>query len=241
MASVMSVLKQLKALGTAKKRAAAVRVGIPMARAYGVSVGDIRALAKTLKGQHGLAEPLWASGVHEARLLALMVADAGTMTRAAIERWLDDVASWDLCDHLCGELVWMRRDMPALVKRWAASRDLYVKRAAFAAIATAAVHDKRMGDGVIEEYLTLIAAGADDERKHVKQAVSWALRSLGKRDAGCQERALAVAAELVENESAAARWVGRDAITELENRTVRARVTDRRKPARTRATPKPAR
>ena len=66
------------------------------------------------------------------------------------------------------------------------------------------------------------------ESKHVKQAVSWAPRSIGKRDAGCQERALAVAAELAESENAAARWVGTDAMKELESRTVRARVSDKR-------------
>jgi 3-methyladenine DNA glycosylase AlkD len=229
MATVTSVLKQLKALGSAKKRASAARVGVPMARAYGVPVGAVRALAKELKGQHGLAEPLWASGVHEARRLALFVADPKAMTRAQIERWLDDVVSWDLCDHLCGELVWMRSDMPALVTRWAAQSDLYVKRAAFAAIATAAVHDKAMTDAAIDDYLALIAAAADDARKHVKQAVSWALRSLGKR--GCRERALAVAAELAESENAAARWVGRDALKELESRPA-ARTRARKAPGR---------
>src|SRR3569833_2133252 len=240
--TVTAVLKRLKALGTEKKRASAVRVGIPMERAYGVSVGDIRALGKELKEQHGLAAPLWASGIHEARLLALLLADAGATTRAQLERWLDDVVSWDLCDHLCGARVWMRADMPALVKRGSASRDLYVKRAAFAAIAPAAVRDKGLSDDAIEEYLALIAQAADDERKHVKQAVSWALRSLGKRDAGCQEKARAVAAELIESESAAARWVGNDAMKELESRTVRTRVTDKKVmlPAKPRRRARPA-
>lgn len=224
MTTVASVLKELKSLGTAKKRASAVRVGIPMEAAYGVSVGDIRALGKRLRGQHGLAAPLWASGIHEARLLALLLADPATTTRATLERWLGDVVSWDLCDHLCGELVWMRPDAVALVTRWAARRDLYGKRAAYAAIATMAVHAKALTDETAETFLDLIARGADDERRHVRQAVSWALRSLGKRDAALQERALALAVELAERDET--RWVGRDAMRELESVT---RVPERKR------------
>src|SRR5918911_2829891 len=88
--SVTAILKQLRAAASEKKRASAIRVGIPMDKAYGVSVGDVRAIAKPLKGQHALAAPLWASGIHEARLLAILVADRKAVSRSDIERWLDD-------------------------------------------------------------------------------------------------------------------------------------------------------
>ena len=85
-----AILKDLKAAGTEKKRASAIRVGIPMDKAFGVSVGAVRAIGKTLNGQHALAEPLWATGFHEARLLATMVADpkaiAADRPRALVAR-----------------------------------------------------------------------------------------------------------------------------------------------------------
>jgi 3-methyladenine DNA glycosylase AlkD len=92
--SVSAILGELRAAGTDKKHASAARVGIPMDKAYGVSVGIVRTMAKGLKGRHALAEPLWATGVHEARLLAIFVADPQTMRRTDIERWLRDVVSW---------------------------------------------------------------------------------------------------------------------------------------------------
>ena len=131
--TVAAILEELRAAGTEQKRASAVRVGIPMDKAYGVSVGATRAIARRLKGQHTLAQPLWASGVHEARLLAILVADPKALSRTDIERWLGDVVSWDLCDHLCGDLVRRRADAATLVRRWITSPKLYVKRAAFAA------------------------------------------------------------------------------------------------------------
>lgn len=212
-----AILKQLKAAGTEKKRASAIRVGIPMDKAYGVSVGAVRAIGKTLKGQHALATPLWKTGVHEARLLAIFVADPERMNRTAIQRWLDDVVSWDLCDHLCGDLASRRADAAVLIRRWIKSPKLYVKRAAFALIAALAVRGKDIDDDLFAEFAGLVAEHSNDPRPHVRQAASWALRSIGKRDAANRDRALAAAVELIESADPAQRWVGRDAMRELES------------------------
>lgn len=216
-AGVPAILKELKAAGTEKKRASAVRVGIPMDKAYGASVGAVRTIGKKLKGQHALAKPLWATGIHEARLLAIFVADPEGMTRSDIERWLSDVVSWDLCDHLCGDLASRRTDAADLVRRWIKSPKLYVRRAAFALIAELAVHGKSIDNELFAELAGLVVAHADDGRPHVRQAASWALRSIGKRDAANHDRALAAAAELNASADPARRWVGRDAMRELES------------------------
>ena len=138
------------------------------------------------------------------------------MRRSEIERWLDDVVSWDLCDHICGNLVRRRTDAVSLVRRWATSRKLYVKRAAFALIAELAVHDKSLGKEQLAAFADLVVAHAGDERLHVRKAASWALRSIGKRNAAGQDLALAAAATLLESADPSMRWVGRDAMRELE-------------------------
>lgn len=213
---VAKVLQDLRAAGTEKKRASAVRVGIPMENAFGVSVGDIRSFAKALKAQPELAEPLWDTGIHEARVLATMVVDARAISRSGIERWLRDVVSWDLCDHLCGNLVRHRTDAPSLVRRWIGSPKLYVRRAAFALIAELAVHDKSLDDDAFADFTRLVVEHAGDPRPHARQAASWALRSIGKRDTANHDRALQAAAELIASDDTTKRWVGRDAMRELE-------------------------
>ena len=134
-----------------------------------------------------------------------------------VERWLRDVVSWDLCDHLCGNLVRQRADAANLVRRWIASEKLYVRRAAFATIAELAVHNKTLNDSLVADFIELIVEYGGDPRPHARQAASWALRSIGKRDAANHDRALAAAAELLESDDATKRWVGRDAMRELES------------------------
>jgi 3-methyladenine DNA glycosylase AlkD len=215
--SIAAILQQLRAAGTEKKRASARRVGIPMDKAYGVSVGIIRAQARRLAGCHALAGPLWATDIHEARLLATIIADPKTIRRSEIERWLRDVVSWDLCDHLCGNLVRYRTDAASLVRRWIVSPKLYVRRAAFAVIAELAVHDRKLDDSDLADFTELIVEHAGDPRPHVRQAASWALRSIGKRDAANHDRALQAAGELLATDDVTKRWVGRDATRELQS------------------------
>jgi 3-methyladenine DNA glycosylase AlkD len=215
-AEVQAILKDLQSVATEKKRASALRVGIPMGKAYGVSVGHVRSLARRWKGRVDLAVPLWATAIHEARLLAVLLADPESMSRSDLELWLSDVVSWDLCDHLCGDLVSRRSDAADLVRRWIRKPDLYFKRAAFAVMAQVAVHDKTLDVASMQIMLGHIIEYADDDRPHVRQAASWALRSIGKRDAVCRERALSAAVALLETEDVTKRWVGRDAMRELE-------------------------
>jgi 3-methyladenine DNA glycosylase AlkD len=213
--SVPSVLAALRAAGTARKRASAIRVGIPMDKAFGVPVGAVRAIARQLRGQHALADPLWATGVHEARLLSVLLTDPRAVTRSRLERRLDDVISWDLCDHLCGDLIRFCSNAMALPQRWAPRQKLYVKRAAFALIAEFAVHAPNLDDDTLAGFVRLVITHSDDPRPHVRQAASWALRSIGKRDPANHDRALVAASELAESSDPAKRWVGRDALREL--------------------------
>ncbi len=223
---VRAILTELQAAGTQKKRESAMRVGIPMGKAFGVSVARVRRLARQLKGRCELAEPLWATDVHEARLLAVLLADHEAVSRAGIERWLKDVVSWDLCDHLCSDLVSRRSDAIDLVRRWIKKTDLYFKRAAFAVIAQLAVHDKNMDADSIREMLRLIIQYSGDDRPHVRQAASWAVRSIGKRDETCRELAISAAIELLETEDASKCWIGRHAMRELERLI---KVTERKR------------
>ena len=168
-----------------------------MGKAYGVSVGHVRGMAKQWKGRADLADP-------------------EMMSQSDLERWLRDVLSWDLCDHLCGDLASRSSEAAGLVRRWIRRPELYFKRSAFVVMAQVAVHDKKLDAGPIEVMLSQIVEHADDPMSHVRQAASWAPRSIGKRDATYREATLSAAVVLLETEDATKRWVGRDAMQELE-------------------------
>ena len=222
------VLAELRTHGDAEHRATKARLGIPLESAFGVPLPAIRQMGKALGRDQKLAEALWESGYHEARLLAALVAEPEAMTPKLAERWLADVASWDLCDHLCNNLFIKLPFAPSRIPAWAADEREFVRRAAFALMCSLSIHRTAIEKPLVGEHLGLIRRYARDPRNYVKKAVSWALREIGKkdRDYGVLDQALALAHELATSENAAERWVGVDALKELETLTA---VPERRR------------
>ena len=200
------------------------RFGIDTGRAVGVTVTELRRFARDLGHDHELAGALWASGVHEARLLASLVDEPALVSEAQMEAWVADLDSWDVCDGVCGNL--FDRTSFALDKavEWSSREAEFEKRAAFALMASAAVHRKDLPDAAFASLLPVIRAQATDERNYVKKAVSWALRQIGKRSSGLNSRAVRTAEQIERIDSRAARWVARDALSELRSDAVQARL-----------------
>mgnify|MGYP001237229442 CR=1 FL=1 len=220
------IIDRLRSLGSAEARAGMARYGIDTGRAFGVPVSTLRPLAREIGRDHDLAQDLWASGFHEARLLATMIADPRQMTEAAMESWVVDFDSWDVCDGACINLFRKTPFAHARTQAWSGRDEPFVKRAGFALMATLAVHDKRAEDAVFLGYLPIIAGAAADERNFVKKAVNWALRQIGKRNRALNAAAIACAEGLAERESKAARWITRDALRELASEKVQTRLTN---------------
>jgi 3-methyladenine DNA glycosylase AlkD len=87
-----------------------------------------------------------------------------------------------------------------------------------------AVHRKDVGDEPFDAFLPVIVAASTDERNYVKKAVNWALRQIGKRDSTLNRRAIVTAEEISGLDSAAARWIGGDALRELTSPAVQNRL-----------------
>lgn len=203
------------------------RFGIDTRRALGVTVTELRTLARRIGRDHELAAELWDSGVHEARILATIVDDPALVSREQMERWIQDVGSWDLGDQACLNLFERTPYVFELAEAWSAREEEFVKRAGFALLAVAAVHRKDEPDERFAAFLPLIRGRADDDRTYVKKAVNWALRQIGKRSPGLHRLAVATARELRELDARSARWIAADALRELESPAVRARLRSR--------------
>ncbi|HZN43025.1 MAG TPA: DNA alkylation repair protein [Actinomycetota bacterium] len=80
------------------------RVGIDTNTALGVTVTELRRLGRSLGRDHALAAELWASGIHDARILASIVDDPEAVTKRQMESWVRGFGSWDLCDQVCMNL-----------------------------------------------------------------------------------------------------------------------------------------
>ena len=222
------VMARLRALANADNVAGMARYGIrPKTETLGMSVYTVREIAKEIKRDHALALQLWDSGVHEARLLAGMIADPGQMTPAEMDRWAATFDSWDIVDQTTSNLFDKTPYAYQKVFEWAEREEEFVKRAAYALIAALAVQDKKAPDSAFEAFFPVIAAGATDERNFVKKAVNWALRNIGKRNPALNQAAIDAARRIQAQGSRAARWIAADALRELTGDAVQARLKAR--------------
>lgn len=221
------IIARLEALASLDDAAGMARFGIRGARVLGVPVKTLRAIARETGRSHTLAEALWASGIHEARILASIVAEPKRVTLTQMEQWVADLDSWDLCDQCCTNL-WVRtpfaRDQ-ALV--WSERAEEFVKRAGFVLMVQVAGKDKRAPTVLLHSYLVRAEREAHDERNFVKKAVSWAMREIGQRSAELNAAAVATSQRLQASDSHAARWVGSDALRELTSEKIAQRVARR--------------
>lgn len=196
------------------------RVGINVDRAIGVSIPNVRRIAKAAGTDHQLARSLWGTDVHEARILAVHVADAAAMSRAEMDAWAAELDSWDVTDA-AADLFAATRFRDRAIAAWARSDQAFVKRLAFAMIARRAVSDAAAGDNEFTAYFPIIRRGSRDERNEVKKGVSWALRQIGKRSPALyravEAEARTMLDEAIDAGSRSERWIARDVLRELRH------------------------
>jgi 3-methyladenine DNA glycosylase AlkD len=218
---VESALQSLREMSTKRDLENLARFGITATNPIGVSMSNIQLLGKRLGRSHELAEALWKTECYEARLLTSFVDEPARVTSAQMDRWCRDFDNWALPDTLCFKLWDQTPHAWAKVAQWGDKRDEFVKRAAFAMIASLAAHDKKAGNDPFIECLPLIERAAVDDRNFVKKGVSWALRALGRRNAVLNDEAVSVSRRLAESDAPAARWIGKGAFKELTQVSVR--------------------
>jgi 3-methyladenine DNA glycosylase AlkD len=210
-----AVIEQLNLLGNEARKAKMTRFAIPSANALGVTMPDLRRLAKKITINHPLALELWQTNIHEARILASLIADCNLFTSSEMDQWTSDFKSWDLCDQNCINLFIWTPFVFDKINQFAKSDEEFVKRTAFSLIATIAVHHKKLADNQLIPYFDLIIKHAKDNRNFVKKAVNWALRQLGKRNTVLRQHALNTCEQLLALNSKSALWIARDAKREL--------------------------
>lgn len=229
MDTVDQVMTTLQSKAKPENLEGMARFAIVGDRRMGVSVPDMRKIAKSIGKNHQLALDLWDTGVPEAMIVAGMIADPDALTEQEMEDWVVDINSWDICDQVCMNLFEKTPLADKKIHDWSTREEEFVKRAAYALIACLAWHDKEAGDEEFIEYFPIISAGATDERNFVKKAVNWGLRNIGKRNLNLNARAIEVAHQINQIDSRSARWIASNALRELESDKVQERLSKKEK------------
>jgi 3-methyladenine DNA glycosylase AlkD len=239
------IIKKLESLKNPKNVDGMARFGIrPKVKVFGVPVPEIRKiakeikksmgsrashrLAKEIKKDHQLALKLFDSGIHEARLLATMIADVEKLTGGQIEKWIKTFDSWDIVDQACMNLLCKSDIAKKKILDFSKRKKEFEKRTAFALMASLAVHDKKMMDKDFIKFFSLIKKASVDERNFVKKAVNWALRQIGKRNKKLNIEATKLALQLRLKQAKSEKWIGNDAYRELTSKSVQDKIKNKK-------------
>jgi len=221
---VKEILKKLRSSSNPKNVEGMARFGINPNNTYGVSIPILRKLAKDIGKNHELAQQLWASKIHEARILAAMIDIPSKVTEKQMDNWVKDFDSWDVCDQVCMNLFDKTKFAYTKAVEWSLRKEEFVKRAGFAIMASLAVHDKNAKDADLIRFLPIIKRESIDERNFVKKAVNWALRQIGKRNLNLNKEAVKTSKEILKLDYKSAKWIASDAIKELTGKAIQDRL-----------------
>lgn len=213
-----TALNMLRAVARPDEAQHIERWGIVAENALGVRMPDVRMVARKLGKQHTLALQLWDSGIHEAQILAGLVADPALTTPELMDAWTSQFRSWDTCDQACTNLF---RKLPFAEEKalaYTRSKEEFIKRTGFTLMAVFAVHGKKAPDAKFITWLPVIEREACDNRNFVKKAVNWALRQIGKRNPHLCGEAIRCAERILLQDTPSARWIAKDALREFEKK-----------------------
>lgn len=223
------IIAELKTMANPANVAGMARFGIKSDNILGISMPALRSMAKPYRKNHPLALGLWESGIHEARILASLIDDPRQVTLAQMEEWTGQFDTWDVCDQVCSNLWEKTAYAYEKAVEWSRREEEFTKRAGFVLMARLAVSDKKVPDEKIAAFLPEIEQGSIDKRNFVKKAVNWALRQIGKRSLGLNRLSIETAERLGSLDNPSARWVAADALRELKNEAVQARLQSKAK------------
>ena len=221
---INEILSKLKTLANPRAIEGMAKYGITSSKAYGVSIPNLRKIAREIGTNHELAKQLWKLVIRETRILATLIDNPKLVTEEQMDEWANDFNYWEICDQCCMNLFVNTDFAYKKAIEWSSSEKEFVKRAGFALMASLAFKYRKTYDELFDEFFQLIKKEASDERLYVKKAVSWALRQIGKRNLVLNKKAIEVAKEIQKINTKSAKWIASDVLRELTSKKVQARL-----------------
>lgn len=188
------VMKELESLGTAQNRKVYARHGASE-NMFGVSFGNLEKLRKQIKTDHALAGQLWASGNHDAQVLATLIADPQSITDKEAEAWAKDLGNYGIAE-MFGRLVVKSSLGLKKAEKWHKAKDEWIASAGWRMISNLAMEDQQLPDDYFDQYLEMIANGIHQQKNRVRYEMNGALIAIGLRNEKLEKKAVAVAKKI---------------------------------------------
>lgn len=231
MATSKQIITHLKSLENLKNQEGMKRFAIGNGNTFGISMPVLRTLAKDYKklsNRHEIALELWKSNIHEAMILASMLANPKQLSEQVMDAWTNDFYSWDLCDQTCGNLFQKTDFFLKKAFEYSYAKEEFVKRTGFVLMVQYVVHHKKADDDLCFKFLERIEEEAWDERNFVRKALNWLLRQIGKRNLYLYPHAMKTSDALIHQNTKSSRWIAYDAKRELLEKFQQAKIPVRK-------------
>jgi 3-methyladenine DNA glycosylase AlkD len=231
--TIQQAVEELQKYGTDQNRKVYRRHGVGD-KVYGVSFANLNKLKRTIKTDHELARRLWATGNHDARILATMVADPGLVDAALLDSWKDGLDNYIISDafaKFAAATPLARKS----AERWTQSPKEWVGRAGWMLLAHLALHDASLPRDYFPQYLETIERRIPSSPNRARDAMNSALIAIGLRSPELERKAIAAARRIGEVEVDHGETSCETPDAESYIRKVRARQRQRRAAAKKRA------
>jgi 3-methyladenine DNA glycosylase AlkD len=187
-------MHELEALGTVQNRKVYQRHGVGEHQ-YGVSFANLKSLQKKLKVNQELAQALWATGNHDARVLATLVADPKQVDDSTLEAWAQDLDNYVITDSFSG-LVSRTPLARQKMEQWTNAENEWLGQAGWNLLAHLALQDASLPDDYFRPYLKTIERDIHQRQNRVRYSMNNALIAIGMRNSTLQEEAIAAATKI---------------------------------------------
>lgn len=188
------VMRELETCGTEQNRTVYGRHGVRGAM-FGVSFENLSRLAKQIGKDQVLADALWNSANHDARVLATMVADPGRLSTMQAESWVVDLDNYVLTDAV-SKLFAQAPQLVGEIERWSASATDWIGQLGWNLIAALAGAKNGRSDEFFLAKLAEIERTIHSRANRTRHAMNAALICIGSRNAVLQRAALEAAARI---------------------------------------------
>jgi 3-methyladenine DNA glycosylase AlkD len=187
-----TAMAELERRGSEQTRKTYRRHGV-LGDQFGVSYAEMEALTKAIKTDQPLAESLWATGNHDARILATMIADPKTIARKVLELWSRDVDNDVLAGALAGVVAGSPHGL-SLMEKWVRSDEETLGSAGWSVLARLAGNPATgLSDRECAAYLETIRTTIHGRKNRVRYSMNGALIAIGLRSPEFQAKALEAA------------------------------------------------
>lgn len=194
MATLNSIMSQLKKKGSAQTRKIYARHGAPE-NSFGVKVADMKAIAKTIKGEQELALELFDTGNADAQYLAGIIADGKAMTKKQLDAWAKNATWYMISEYAVPGVATESVHAQNLANKWIKSRTEHIAACGWSTYSgiVAVCEDEDLDLEEIEQRLEQVESALATAQNRVRYAMNGFVISVGGYVTSLTKKAVGVA------------------------------------------------